>query len=170
MPNDVKPPSNAAPSAGTMSRGTLIGSSVVIGLTMMPKRPTITVASTQFAPARKSGEKPEDDGPLLVLRRGARRQPEAGEAEQGVQQRRASAITSAARISWFWGMTMSPKRLRALSSRILCGSCGVPPKRSWMMAWKTMNRPTEATTLASGGAKRSGRKTRKCRSSPTSAA
>ncbi len=47
-----------------MSRGTLIGSSVVIGLTMMPKRPTITVASTQLAPARKSGENPRTMAPF----------------------------------------------------------------------------------------------------------
>ena len=64
MPNEVKPPSSAAPRAGTMRSGTLIGSSVVIGETMIPNRPTMTVASTQLAPARKSGEKPRTMAPF----------------------------------------------------------------------------------------------------------
>ena len=39
-----------------------------------------------------------------------------------------------------------------------------------MIAWKTMNSPTEATTLDNGGAKRRGRKTTKCRMRPSTAA
>ena len=149
-----------------MSSGTLIGSSVVIGLTMMPKTPTMTVASTQLAPARKSGEKPRT---IFSFSAAARVASPKREAEQGVEQR-GERDDERGEDQLVLRDDDIAEEVAGLSSRILCGSCVVPPKRSWMTAWKTMNSPTEATTLASGGAKRNGRKTTKWSRSPRIAA
>ena len=82
-PNDVKLPTSAAVSAGTISAGSTIGSIVELtDATKMPSSPVITVDSTQLVPARKSGEKPEHDRALLVLGGGTRRQAEARLLEQ----------------------------------------------------------------------------------------
>ena len=64
-PNDVKLPTSAAVSAGTISAGSTIGSIVELtDATKMPSIPVITVDSTQLVPARKSGEKPRTTAPF----------------------------------------------------------------------------------------------------------
>ena len=64
-PNEVKLPTSAAVSAGTMSAGSTAGSiDFWMVAAKMPSRPVMSVEMTQLAPARNSGEKPSTTAPF----------------------------------------------------------------------------------------------------------
>src|SRR4051794_239099 len=63
--NDVNAPTSDAPSALTISNGTVTGSVVaLIEATNMPSKPASIVESTQFAPANVSGDNPRRIAPF----------------------------------------------------------------------------------------------------------
>ena len=65
IPNEVRPPTSATLSAGTISNVIVTGSTDFwLPATRMPSRPEITVDSTQLVPARKSGENPSSIAPF----------------------------------------------------------------------------------------------------------
>ena len=80
--NELKLPSNAAASAGTIRSVTVNGSmKLLIDAARMPNAPVSTVDRTQLVPASTVGREPEEDGTLLVLGRGPGGEAEAREPE-----------------------------------------------------------------------------------------
>ena len=81
-----------------------------------------------------------------------------------------NAITTTATNNWSSGIVSRPSFTWVVLCTIGSGGacCGVVLYRRMMVAWRKTKMPTDATTLASGGAWRRGRKIRKCRMSPSS--
>jgi hypothetical protein len=81
-----------------------------------------------------------------------------------------NAITTTATNNWSSGIVITPRRTCVVLCTIGRGGacCGVVLYRRMMVACRNTKTPTDATTLARGGAWRSGLKIRKCSSSPSS--
>ena len=84
MPKDEKPPTRAAPRAGTISSVHVTGSIDPLTVaTRTPNRPPRQRRQDPVDPGQHVGREAEDDGAVLVLGRRPGGQPEPGEAEHG---------------------------------------------------------------------------------------
>ena len=165
--NELKLPSNAAASAATMRSDTVKGSmKLLIDAARMPNAPVSTVDRTQLVPASTSGENPSRTAPFSFS--AAARVARPKRVKRKTAQRTAvTTTTMMASIRSSNGITRSPGKctgsLRMMGS--MASACEV--KRRVTIACSRMNKPTEATTLARGGAPRRGRKIRKWNNSPS---
>ncbi len=168
-PNDVRPPTSAAPSAGTMSSVIVVGSiDALIVAARIPTAAASTAEIIQLTAASRSGERPIKTAPFSSSAAARVARPKRVN-RYAAQRATVAATTSPARISWSRAIDV-PRRWtgRFSNSGLTATACEV--KRSTTTDWSTSSSPTEATVLASGGAWRNGRNTRACMSSPASAA
>ena len=57
-PSELNPANSAAPSAGTISSGSVVVFSVISGATRMPNAPAMTLASSELTSDRRRGDTP----------------------------------------------------------------------------------------------------------------
>ena len=159
QPNERKPPTSAAESAGRIRAGTAVGSTLeLIEATKMPSSPVMHVESTQLMPARRSGEKPSTTAPLSFSAAARVARPKRVN-RNSADSATVNAITSTATNSCSWVISSTQRSTRCFDTNVNGLTVrGVVAKRRMTIACSRSSSPTDATTLASCGAWRSGRK------------
>ena len=170
MPNDEKPPSRAAPRAGTISSVIVIGS--IEPLTVATRTPRAGGDQGRRAPSSTPGQhvgrEAQHDGAVLVLGRRPGRQAEPGEAVDGPQDDGDEHDDDGGQHDLVLRDGDPAGQLERAPWPGSAARGGAPaPKRRTTIACSTISRPTDATTLASGGARSSGRNTSRWSSSPS---
>ena len=129
----------------------------------------MTIESTQLMPARKSGENPSTTAPFSFSAAARVARPKRVYWNTS-HSNTDSAITTIATKSWSAAIVVTPRWTWVVFFTPGNGGtcCEVMLNRKMIVACKNTNTPTVATTLASGGACRSGRKIRKWNASPRS--
>ena len=133
----------------------------------MPPTPASTAASTQLAAARASGDHPSSATAVSSSAMARLARPKRVNRDRAHSPAAARTTTAASR-SRSRGTSTPSTDTGDDGRRPGTGRLSVPNHRT-ATAWRTASRPTEATTLASAGARRKGRNTRPKTSSPSTA-
>src|SRR5688572_22695735 len=166
-PTDESCPSSAAANAGTTNNAKPAGSSVVAAAARIATAPPIADPAIQLAAARRGGEYPSSSAERSSSA-AARNAVPLRVKRSTAQTTAASATTITVRWMRSTGNTRSPSGTVPDGSTG-CTERGVEPKRIETSACRVTSSPSEATTLASAGARRSGWNTSTCASAPINA-
>ena len=164
MPNDVKFASSAAASAGTMTSGSTCASSWVSDAAMTPTPPATRLASSVFTIERRFGERPASM-PLTSFSEAARVARPKRVKRYRAQSTIADAMTMPAMMNRLDGIGTSKTVIVPSLKMVGADLLPVPNSRS-IPACAVSSTPSEATSLASGDAVRSGRNATSSMSAP----